>query len=263
MLDACVCVCAFRCVRRCAVRCPPVAVSGHVFRCVLKAVSKGPKKVQLGNQQCRFPFIYKTQIFRNLAYPQTCLYYQLAISPRCFYPHAHSFVTLHYSVVTQTPAGTIRRYVVQKLFRESTALHLPTFSHLVIVNKLSSTLLDFGIELPWLTFAPLKRCKAMLRILVKMLKTRERRERERKNVLSVTVSTFSTLLFPSTLYWNMNFLFLILLLGAPAMVRGVRTECTSGHPSRAKTPALSWLILEPLRRSAKPRRNRRVNGGNR
>ena len=123
MLDACVCVCAFRCVRRCAVRCPPVAVSGHVFRCVLKAVSKGPRKVQLGNQQCRFPFIYKTQIFRNLAYPQTCLYYQLAISPRCFYPHAHSFVTLHYSVVTQTPAGTIRRYVVQKLFRESTALH--------------------------------------------------------------------------------------------------------------------------------------------
>jgi hypothetical protein len=37
MLDACVCVSAFRCVRNCAVRCPPVAVSGHAFRCVLAA----------------------------------------------------------------------------------------------------------------------------------------------------------------------------------------------------------------------------------
>ncbi len=44
--------------------------------------------------------------------------------------------------------------------------------------------------------------------------------------------------------------------------RGVRTEC-SVEPSSNKTPALCWLILEPPRRSAKPRRNRRVNGDNR
>jgi hypothetical protein len=76
IIDACVCVCAFRCVsqcvHRCSVRCPP---------------SKGPKEVQLENQQYRFLFIYKTQISRNLAYPQPRLYYRLAISPRCFYPH--------------------------------------------------------------------------------------------------------------------------------------------------------------------------------
>jgi len=46
------------------------------------------------------------------------------------------------------------------------------------------------------------------------------------------------------------------------MVRGVRTEC-SVDPFSDKTPALCWLILEPPRRSAKPRRNRRVNGDNR
>jgi hypothetical protein len=46
------------------------------------------------------------------------------------------------------------------------------------------------------------------------------------------------------------------------MVRGVRTEC-SVDPSSDKTPALCWSILEPPRRSAKPRRNRRVNDDNR
>jgi len=75
IIDACVCVCSFRCVsqcvHRCSVRCPP---------------SKGPKEVQLENQQYRFLFIYKTQISRNLAYPQLRLYYRLAISPLCFYP---------------------------------------------------------------------------------------------------------------------------------------------------------------------------------
>ena len=48
----------------------------------------------------------------------------------------------------------------------------------------------------------------------------------------------------------------------PSMVRSVRTEC-SVDQSSDKTPDLCWLILEPQRKSAKSRRNRRVNGDNR
>ena len=91
MLDACVlCVCVSICapLRRsmpagCGVR-PCVSMCARSPMC---ARNRDPKKVQLGNQQCRFPFILKTRISRNLAYAQPCLYYRLAISPRCFYPH--------------------------------------------------------------------------------------------------------------------------------------------------------------------------------
>jgi hypothetical protein len=33
---------------RCVVRCPPVAVSGHAFRCVLVLVSKDQRKFKVG-----------------------------------------------------------------------------------------------------------------------------------------------------------------------------------------------------------------------
>ena len=56
---------AFRCVRRCAVRCPPRARDQRIF--------------QVGLSEAPRPFIYKTQISRNLAVSVTIGHDQLAI----------------------------------------------------------------------------------------------------------------------------------------------------------------------------------------
>ena len=61
------------------------------------------------------------------------------------------------------------------------ALHLPTFSHLLIVNKLPSSVFDFGRELPCLTLATFKRRKAMLRFFVNMLRAQREERKCTKN----------------------------------------------------------------------------------
>jgi hypothetical protein len=108
-----------------------------LFRCVLEAVgtmpylvnrcsvcAKDPKKVQLGNQQCRFPFIYKTQISRNLIYPQSLLYYRLAISPLFLSSSHYSFVTLNFSFVTRHYS-----FVTSTWYRKSSLLRDGCLSH--------------------------------------------------------------------------------------------------------------------------------------
>ncbi len=97
MLDACVCVCAFRCVCHFPVRCPPVAVSGHAFRCVLEAVRRIRRKFNSGiSKAMPTPVYIKTQISRNLVKPSTPSLLPICDLPAVSIPIHYSFVTLHY-----------------------------------------------------------------------------------------------------------------------------------------------------------------------
>ena len=88
MLDACVCVRAFRCVCHFPVRCPPVAVSGHAFRCVLEAVRRIRRKFNSGISKAMPTPVY----LQNANLPKSRktlnpLFTTDSRSPRCFYPH--------------------------------------------------------------------------------------------------------------------------------------------------------------------------------
>ena len=106
--DQCLCiVCVSMCVplRRsmpagCVVR-PCVSMCA---RSTLKPCAKDPKKVQLRNQQCRFPFITELKS-PEISYTSTPSLLPTHDFPAVSIPIHYSFVTLHYSLVTRNRGG--------------------------------------------------------------------------------------------------------------------------------------------------------------
>ena len=66
--------------------------------------AKDPKKVQLRNQQCRFPFITELKS-PEISYTSTPSLLPTHDFPAVSIPIHYSFVTLHYSFVTRNRGG--------------------------------------------------------------------------------------------------------------------------------------------------------------